>query len=54
MGTGNCEYEAPHVFEVGDEGTAGVIGPVNADDQKVRAAVDACPVGALKLLSGEG
>lgn len=54
MGTGACEYTAPHVFEVGDEGVVEVIGPVNGDDQKVRDAVAECPVAALKLLGPEG
>ncbi|MCL2585377.1 MAG: ferredoxin [Streptosporangiales bacterium] len=50
MGTGACEYTAPDVFEVGDEGVVKIIGPVPEDDKKVRDAVAECPVGALKLL----
>lgn len=50
LGTGTCEYTAPEVFEVGDDGIVKVIGPVDGDDEKVRDAVADCPVGALKLL----
>lgn len=53
MGTGACEYTAPDVFEVGDEGVVEVIGPVNGDDKSVREAVAECPAGALKLIGPE-
>jgi ferredoxin len=50
VGSGSCEYTAPDVFEVGDDGVVQVTGPVNGDDKRVRDAVEECPVGALKLL----
>lgn len=50
MGTGACEYTAPEVFEVGDEGIVKVIGPVSGDNQNIRDAVAECPVQALRLL----
>ena len=53
LGTGACEYTAPHVFAVGDDSVAKVIGPVDGNDEKVRDAVEECPVAALKLLGGE-
>jgi ferredoxin len=52
MGTGGCEYTAPHVFAVGDDGVTTVIGPVDGTDEAVLDAVAECPMAALRLLDG--
>jgi ferredoxin len=49
MGTGACEYTAPHVFKMGDDAVATVIGPVDSTDEAVRDAVAECPMAALRL-----
>lgn len=51
MGTGACEYTAPHVFAVGDDSVATVIGPVDGEDEAVRDAVAECPMAALRLVA---
>jgi ferredoxin len=50
LGTGACAYTAPHVFAIGDDSKAAVIGPVDAADESVRDAVEECPTAALLLL----
>ncbi|HEY3466273.1 MAG TPA: ferredoxin [Amycolatopsis sp.] len=51
-GLGMCEAMAPDFFEVGEDGTVVVLDERPGEDhrQDVAAAVDACPVLALKLL----
>jgi ferredoxin len=53
MGTGACAFTAPDVFEVDAEGRVAVIGEVVAGDERVRDAVDDCPMEALELIEGE-
>lgn len=50
-GLGMCEAMAPDFFEVGDDGTVVVLEqhPGEQHRQDITAAVDACPVLALKL-----
>ncbi|WP_435120547.1 ferredoxin [Amycolatopsis thermoflava] len=50
-GLGMCEAMAPDFFEVGADGTVAVLDehPGEVHRQDVAAAVDACPVLALKL-----
>ncbi|MFJ7215395.1 ferredoxin [Amycolatopsis sp. NPDC098790] len=50
-GLGMCEAMAPDFFEVGEDGTVVVLDerPAEEHRQDVAAAVDACPVLALKL-----
>lgn len=50
MGTGNCVFIAPHVFDVDATGRVRLIGPVEEGDELVRQAVEACPMGALTLI----
>jgi ferredoxin len=53
MGTGACADIAPHVFAVGDDAVAMVIGPVYGSDETVRDAVAECPMAALRLIEGQ-
>ncbi|GAB3152647.1 ferredoxin [Amycolatopsis sp. NPDC004378] len=50
-GLGMCEAMAPDFFEVGEEGTVVVLDerPGEEHRQDLAAAVDSCPVLALKL-----
>jgi uncharacterized Fe-S cluster protein YjdI len=48
--SGNCVRSLPKVFMVKD-GTF-VIDTTGASEQEIRAAVAACPSGALKVVSG--
>ncbi len=50
-GLGMCEAMAPDFFEVGDDGAVVVLDerPGEEHRQDLSAAVDACPVLALKL-----
>ncbi|MBB1152393.1 MULTISPECIES: ferredoxin [Amycolatopsis] len=52
-GLGMCEAMAPDFFEVGDEGTVVVLDGNPSEEHRtdLAAAVDACPVLALKLVS---
>ncbi|MFD2466188.1 ferredoxin [Amycolatopsis silviterrae] len=52
-GLGMCEAMAPDFFEVGDEGTVVVLDGDPGEEHRtdLAAAVDACPVLALRLVS---
>ena len=43
MGSGNCLYWAPDVFDLDDDGVAVVIGEVADGDDRARQAADNCP-----------
>ncbi len=51
-GLGMCEAMAHEYFELDDDDTLTVIEPTPAEDDrsKVHAAVEACPVQALRLV----
>ncbi|MBS44085.1 MAG: ferredoxin [Nocardioides sp.] len=51
-GLGMCEAMAPDFFEVGADDTVAVLDESPAEEHRadVQAAVDACPVLALKLV----
>ena len=51
VGSGNCAFWAPEVFDVGDAGVAVVIGDPAAHEAKVRDAAAQCPTGAIALRS---
>lgn len=50
-GLGMCEAMAPEFFEVGEEGQVSIVDKNPAEEHRkdLLAAVDACPVLALKL-----
>ena len=48
VGSGNCEYWAPGIFEVGDDGVAVVIGEPSQDPEATATAVESCPTRALR------
>lgn len=51
IGSGACAFAAPHVFDVDAEGRVVVLGPVEAGDERVREAVEGCPMDALRLVA---
>jgi ferredoxin len=50
QGHGQCEEEAPDIFEVRDDGLAWVLRDFDAGDlPKVRSAASRCPVDAITI-----
>ena len=52
VGSGNCEYWAPGVFEVGDDGVAEVVGDPTVDRDATAAAAQHCPTLAISVAPG--
>lgn len=48
MGSGNCLYWAPGVFDLDDDGVAVVVGDVGAHEEQVRLAAQNCPTQAIR------
>lgn len=49
MGSGNCMYEAPGVFDLDDDSVAFVVDPAAAPEEAVVAAAENCPTHAIKI-----
>ena len=49
MGSGNCSFWAPGVFDLDDEGIAIVLDPAAAPIDKIRLAEQGCPTRAITL-----
>jgi len=49
MGSGNCVYEAPGVFDLNEDSVAFVVDPGAAPEDKVVAAVRKCPTHAITV-----
>ena len=49
MGSGNCVFWAPVVFDLDDEGVAAVRGPVAGHEEEVRLAAKNCPTSAIRI-----
>jgi ferredoxin len=47
MGSGNCIYWAPTLFDLDDGGVALVIGDPASDPEAARLAADNCPTRAI-------
>ena len=47
MGSGNCQFWAPGVFDLDDEGIAHVVDPSAASEEKVVLAGQGCPTHAI-------
>lgn len=54
MGSGNCSYWAPGIFEVDDEGIAVVAGDPAGHEDKVRLAAENCPTAAITVTGHPG
>jgi ferredoxin len=53
MGSGACAFAAPDVFDVDEAGRVVIVGPVTAGDERVRDAVESCPMEALRLIESD-
>jgi len=53
MGSGNCAYWAPGVFDLDDQGLAIVVDPTAADDERIRLAAEGCPTQSIVLGPGD-
>lgn len=49
MGSGNCQFWAPGVFEIDDDGIAVVVDPTAAPEDRIMLAVDGCPTKAITV-----
>ncbi len=49
MGSGNCSFWAPGVFDLDDDGIAIVIDAEAADDEKIVLAGQGCPTQAISI-----
>lgn len=49
IGCGTCTVLAPKSFKLGSDGKAEVISPPDDEEEKIKEAVDSCPVEAIKL-----
>ena len=50
MGSGNCSFWAPGVFDLDDDGIAIVIDPDGAPEDKIILAAQGCPTQAIAIL----
>ncbi len=50
MGSGNCSFWAPGVFDLDDDGVAIVIDPDGAPEDKIVLAAQGCPTQAISLV----
>lgn len=49
MGSGNCSFWAPAVFDLDDDGVAIVIDPAGDTEDKVILAAQGCPTQAIAV-----
>jgi ferredoxin len=49
MGSGNCVFWAPDVFDLDDDGIAVVVGDPTGRDEEVRKAAANCPTSAIRI-----
>lgn len=49
MGSGNCQFWAPGVFDLGEDGIAVVVDPAGEPEEKVVLAARGCPTGAITV-----
>jgi len=53
MGSGNCSFWAPGVFDLDDDGIAIVLDPAAAPDDKIVLAAQGCPTQAIAIFDGD-
>jgi ferredoxin len=49
MGSGNCSFWAPDVFDLDDDGIAVVLDPTAAPEDKIILAGQGCPTQAISI-----
>lgn len=52
MGSGNCSFWAPGVFDLDEEGIAIVVDPSAQPENKVVLAAQGCPTQAIRVTKG--
>jgi ferredoxin len=50
MGSGNCSFWAPGVFDLDDDGIAIVVDPTAQPEDKIVLAAQGCPTQAIAVL----
>jgi ferredoxin len=50
MGSGNCSFWAPGVFDLDDEGIAIVVDPTAAPEDEIILAGQGCPTQAISII----
>ena len=50
MGSGNCSFWAPGVFDLDDDGVAVVLDPTAQPEEKVILAGQGCPTQAITII----
>lgn len=50
MGSGMCFVYAPNTFDIGDDAKSSVTDVEGDPIESIRAAIEACPTGALRLV----
>lgn len=50
MGSGNCSFWAPGVFDLDDDGVAIVTDPMGEPEEKLILAAQGCPTQAIAVL----
>jgi ferredoxin len=50
MGSGNCSFWAPGVFDLDDDGIAIVVDPEGEPEDKIILAAQGCPTQAITVL----
>jgi len=53
MGSGNCAFWAPGVFDLDDDGIAIVVDVHAADNEKIVLAAQGCPTQAIAVFDGD-
>ena len=53
MGSGNCSFWAPGVFDLDNDGIAIVLDPSAAPDDKIVLAAQGCPTQAIAVYDGD-
>ena len=51
MGSGNCAFWAPGVFDLDDDGIAIVIDPNGGEQEKIVLAAQGCPTQAISVVA---
>jgi ferredoxin len=49
MGSGNCSFWAPGVFDLDDDGIAVIVDPEAASEEKIILAGQGCPTQAISI-----
>ena len=49
MGSGNCSFWAPRVFDLDDDGIAVVLDPAAQPEERILLAAQGCPTQAITI-----